>query len=1477
MKKKWLLGLATVLGGWTATAQFHPHILQGRNPEFELLAPRAPSRFLINHHLFPYLILKGNDTSKIFTTNHWYDAAHAIRQITPTHIAPVIPALTPKELKEKALSQQGTNFLSLVDMEMNLFDTQAVWDARVYLDTLGRWAPRSLTDSSFFLPYHAQFAGITAFQPTFDSIRNRYSSQLRWVLPDSNMYHRGNGPVEHIEINFFDGRGWLPVVPNNILVSDLSQMNHPGYLLIRWGDSANQVVRKMAFGMNFATLQQMNRYLPSQTIPWSVLQGINSGKVHSRSAEARMYHFSPTEEAVIRKPVVFVEGYDPSTNEEALRYGAIGANLREGIIFPINYTDTVNTYLQLEGFKHLADSVLALGFDLIIVDFKNGAEEIEANAQALASCLGYLSGLPSRTSELMLIGASMGGLTSRYALRKLENAGIRHCVGTWISFDSPHLGANIPLNYQALLQYLGYGSYTTQKKFDQSLMVPAAMQMLVNHIDSNGTAPQVRNRWNQKQFQTGFPQKTKNVAITNGATNGHLYPLYPNEKNFDFDYKNQLKTDLRVNDTTQNRQEVMYAKINRLAPPHFAQYLYRADRQYYEFTPGGLAETGKDLLDGLNEAFGTSVQFDRIEYECHSFIPAQSALFDYSVSPTTSMVGRTNAVFQQVVHLADTNELHVAVNRRTSIPLYGLLQEYLDSFPMQLPNVHGNTFNQAGNARISKDLVIQNGGRMVVNGFRKANYGTQFGPPAVLRNVQVSFTNCGHTWIVQSGGQLQIGEQNGTPFPNNAKVVLSAGSILELQSGSVLKVEDYSELHFEPGSALILHPGARIELNGPHALLAISSLIRLEDSAQFELLGTGKMLYSVDSGVRNAVVAGARCHWKMDAGVHLEISDGAQLELPSNLQMAQFDHATVHLGHSSCLVIQSPSILKDSKFTSAYNGTGTHRGVQLIATSASILHRNTFENGAAGLVIHQKTANQSAKVLRCQFLNNTVGLEAIGKGTKCYQNTFSNNAIGYKGRDAEMATLLSGNQFENNRVAIDFLGQNTASLYCQANSIQGNLTQIGVQAQSTLSVFSCNRFTGLGTGISQKFGHVELGRGAANIFQGKAALSLQDVQSLNLVGGLNDFSGITEVVADGVLTDSAAFQWVQGNPCLRVDSNLFPARLLLNPPFASNLHPLAYWSSRNQQFLPAFTVGSFLGMTTSNCRSAAQRAQTERLVDQLGRLSTSTLVSNGKVGSFSHHLLDVVLDAALTTDSFSNLNSLHELLQLLEDRPSNYSQDDALAVDLAEKLALNWLAMAFEDQLLQYNRAQFGTVPNTTVHQLVDILDDLKQEKVVAAELEEASAYDLEKAQVYRLAEHYDYAQQLLQQMRSQATSNQMAEADYWGCVCRAEEQFIHGLTLRSAFEDSLTACRSQLPALRKRSFSFESFVSKGNRMGMTWSQGNLLLSGAQMGDAYRIVDAQGKTLRAGVITSSSISGLELPPGMYFFVTSHQKLTLLIP
>ena len=137
--------------------------------------------------------------------------------------------------------------------------------------------------------------------------------------------------------------------------------------------------------------------------------------------------------------------------------------------------------------------------------------------------------------------------------------------------------------------------------------------------------------------------------------------------------------------------------------------------------------------------------------------------------------------------------------------------------------------------------------------------------------------------------------------------------------------------------------------------------------------------------------------------------------------------------------------------------------------------------------------------------------------------------------------------------------------------------------------------------------------------------------------------------------------------------------------------------------------------------------------------------------------------------------------------------------------------------------------------------------------------------------------QQLLMQMRSQASSAQLAESEYWSCVCRAEEQFISGLLHRSAFEDSLASCRSQLPALRKRRFSFAPTELASTPVIATWINGTVLLSGAKLGESFRIIDIQGRSVKEGILMDSAISNLELPPGMYFFVTAHQKCTLLIP
>ena len=47
----------------------------------------------------------------------------------------------------------------------------------------------------------------------------------------------------------------------------------------------------------------------------------------------------------------------------------------------------------------------------------------------------------------------MGGLIARYGLSFMEQNSMNHETRLYISFDSPHLGANIPVSFQYLINY----------------------------------------------------------------------------------------------------------------------------------------------------------------------------------------------------------------------------------------------------------------------------------------------------------------------------------------------------------------------------------------------------------------------------------------------------------------------------------------------------------------------------------------------------------------------------------------------------------------------------------------------------------------------------------------------------------------------------------------------------------------------------------------------------------------------------------------------------------------------------------------------------------------------------------------------------------------------------------------------------------------------------------------------------------------
>ena len=179
-----------------------------------------------------------------------------------------------------------------------------------------------------------------------------------------------------------------------------------------------------------------------------------------------------------------------------------------------------------------------------------GADFIERNAFSVVEIINLINTQKIGNEENVIIGPSMGGLITRYALNYMEANNIPHQTRLWLSFDSPHLGANVPIGFQHLFNYLGYGLDTWVGDFsleavrpivDGMLKSAAARQMLTDHFEphlANGEIaafnpnivlpvahPYSTTFFNSINSLTlsGFPATTRNVSFINGSGIGNPY------------------------------------------------------------------------------------------------------------------------------------------------------------------------------------------------------------------------------------------------------------------------------------------------------------------------------------------------------------------------------------------------------------------------------------------------------------------------------------------------------------------------------------------------------------------------------------------------------------------------------------------------------------------------------------------------------------------------------------------------------------------------------------------------------------------------------------------------------------------------------------------------------------------------------------------------------------------------------------------
>jgi hypothetical protein len=244
---------------------------------------------------------------------------------------------------------------------------------------------------------------------------------------------------------------------------------------------------------------------------------------------------------ILDKPIILVDGFDPGDTRDI-----------NGLYSLLDYNGT-------SGNENLADFLRTEGFDIVILNFPvytraadqtlvdGGADFMERNAMLLVELINIINTAKASNSpeQNVIIGPSMGGIITRYALNYMENQTLDADTRLYISFDSPHHGANVPIGLQHQLNYLANNPLSPVAELEPLiegfLKSPAARQLLIDHFethlsgtdaftfDSNATLPEAHpyraifeNNINSLTT-TGFPENVRNVAVINGSGIGSTY------------------------------------------------------------------------------------------------------------------------------------------------------------------------------------------------------------------------------------------------------------------------------------------------------------------------------------------------------------------------------------------------------------------------------------------------------------------------------------------------------------------------------------------------------------------------------------------------------------------------------------------------------------------------------------------------------------------------------------------------------------------------------------------------------------------------------------------------------------------------------------------------------------------------------------------------------------------------------------------
>ncbi len=812
----------------------------------------------------------------------------------------------------------------------------------------------------------------------------------------------------------------------------------------------------------------------------------------------------------LKKPFILVEGIDFGMDHSPLQNGTLG--------FCGIFGGNDPEYSFLSEYPYLIEDLRQRGYDVILLDFYDGVDYIQRNAMLLVKLIKLINQYKITNEQIVVAGASMGGQVARYALSYMEKNNMPHCAKMYISVDSPHQGANIPLGLQNMFKFLGgtCGNQGAQDAVDNKLGKPASKQLMVYQIFSDGLSS-FRNPYISEMNDLGYPKYVRKLGIANGTINGVGQSFNAGDQLLDWYWHTFIcvipKTAVlhevwAINNSggiIYNGKHPPYNKWDGICT-HTANTTTIATGfapLHYDNAPGGMRNTVRDAVDQINdqldETSSPKPPHATALYDNHCFIPTISAL---DINTSNLFLNVKNALdnhlnttpFDAVCAPLGTNEMHsqATLANRTFV----LDQIYLNENILVSP-LTNQTFNYGRKEFANfNSLVIGTGGILKVNATGNTGYNdiitTIDGSTFTLQTCY-----CDNIVVeIGNNGQMILGESS----PNNKAIVkFLSGSTLKIGAGGKLKINDNSKLIIEQGATIIIEQGAQIELNGTNAVLEIRGTTEIGDNAIFTFTGTGFIRYNVSDQNNPSIITGTNSKMILQGTgqTNLVLEINGTLWPEDNLTEFRISNGAVHLiGGLSTILYSNLNLGCSYKFVNTrLYGIG---GLTVWGAAHSLIAGCEFDGVSitGNLFVYDnilKIRNTTIK-----NLTSGTGLTTWSEGVELYNVTFDNCDIGWNSPGLLKPSIVSGCNFSNATYGI--LIDNSAALsnlLVKESTINNNTVGISFSGRGILNVkcsninynyngidICCN--SALSMSAIDNTGNVDLSNNSMNIYLEKA-------------------------------------------------------------------------------------------------------------------------------------------------------------------------------------------------------------------------------------------------------------------------------------------------------------------------------------------------------------------------------------------------------